>query len=62
MRYPDGGGRTAEVRSLRETVRLQSGLGNLAATLDQLAGMMRRRLARIQREPALIAGFFGQTG
>jgi putative transposase len=41
---------------------MKSGLGNLAATLDQLAGMMRQRLARIQRQPALIAGFLGQTG
>jgi hypothetical protein len=41
---------------------MKSGLGNLAATtVDQLAGTMRKRLARIQRQPALIAGFLGQT-
>jgi hypothetical protein len=42
---------------------MKSGLGNLAATtVDHLAGTMRKRLARIRRQPALIAGFFGQTG
>lgn len=42
---------------------MKSGLGNLAATtVDQLAGTMRKRLARIQRQPALIAGLLGQTG
>jgi hypothetical protein len=34
---------------------MKSGLGNLAAAI-------RHRLARIQRQPALIAGFLGQTG
>ena len=38
-------------------------LGNLAATIvGQLAGTMRKRLARIQRQPALITGFLGQAG
>jgi hypothetical protein len=41
---------------------MKNGLGNLAArTIDQLAAM-RERLARIQHQPSLIAGFFGQTG
>jgi hypothetical protein len=30
--------------------------------LDQLAAAIRSRLARIQRQPALIAGLLGQTG
>lgn len=38
-------------------------LGNLAAdTADQLAAAMRNKLDRIQRRPALINGFRGQTG
>ena len=42
---------------------MKSGLGNLAATTaGQLAATMRKRLARIQRQPALIAGFLGQAG
>jgi putative transposase len=42
---------------------MKAGLGNLSATtLDQLTATIRRRLARIQRKPALIAGFLGQTG
>ena len=42
---------------------MKAGLGNLSATtLDQLTATIRRRLARIQRQPALIAGFLGQTG
>jgi transposase len=42
---------------------MKSGLGNIAATtLDQLAAAIRGRLARIQRQPALIAGLLGQTG
>jgi putative transposase len=37
--------------------------GNLApGTADQLAAAMRRQLDRIQRRPALITGFLGQTG
>jgi hypothetical protein len=30
--------------------------------VDQLAAAVRSRLARIQRQPLLIAGFLGQTG
>ena len=42
---------------------MKNGLGNLAAgTTDQLAAAMRRQLDRIQRRPALINGFLGQTG
>ena len=42
---------------------LKGGLGNLAAgTIDELAGIIRRRLRRIQHHPGLISGFFGQTG
>jgi putative transposase len=42
---------------------MKSSLGNLAAcTLDQLAATIRRRLGRIQRQPALIAALLGQTG
>lgn len=42
---------------------MKAGLGNLAATtVDQLAGTMHKRLARIQRHPALIAGFLRQAG
>jgi hypothetical protein len=37
--------------------------GNLAGgTTDQLAAAMRHRLDRIQRPPALVTGFLGQTG
>jgi hypothetical protein len=42
---------------------MKAGLGNLsAATLDQLIAAIRSCLGRIQRQPALIAGFLGQTG
>jgi len=42
---------------------MKNALGNLAAgTTDQLAAAMRNQLDRIQRRPALIAGFLGQTG
>jgi hypothetical protein len=42
---------------------MKSGLGNLAAcTLDQLTATIRNRLHRIQRQPALINAFIGQTG
>ena len=42
---------------------MKSGLGNLAAcTLDQLTATIRRRLRRIQRQPALINALLGQTG
>lgn len=42
---------------------MKSGLGNLSVTtLDQFAAAIRSRLARIQRQPALIAGLLGQTG
>lgn len=62
-----------EITDLREGAwsSMKSGLGNLsaatldrlaAATLDRLASAVRGRLARIQRQPALIAGFPGQAG
>jgi hypothetical protein len=42
---------------------MKNGLGNLAAgTTSQLAAAMRHQLDRIQRQPALIEGFLGQTG
>ena len=42
---------------------MKSSLGNLAScTLDQLAVTIRHRLGRIQRQPALITAFLGQTG
>jgi putative transposase len=42
---------------------MKNGLGNLAAgTTDQLAAAIRHQLDRIQRQPALITGFPGQTG
>ena len=42
---------------------MKNGLGNLAAgTTDQLAAAMRHQLDRMQRRPALITGFLGQTG
>ena len=42
---------------------MKNGLGNLAAgSADQLAAVMRHQLDRIQRRPALITGFLGQTG
>jgi DDE superfamily endonuclease len=42
---------------------MKSGLGNhTATTLDQLEAMVRSRLRTIQRQPALINGFLGQTG
>jgi hypothetical protein len=42
---------------------MKSGLGNLTArTLDQLAGTIRSRLRRIQRQPDLSTAFLGQTG
>jgi hypothetical protein len=42
---------------------MKNSLGNLAAgTTDQLAAAMRHQLDRIQRRPALINGFLGQTG
>jgi len=42
---------------------IKADLGNLsAATLDQLIAAIRSCLGRIQRQPALIAGFLGQTG
>ncbi len=41
----------------------KNGLGNLAAcNPDQLAGIIRNRLKRIQYRPALINGFLNQTG
>ena len=41
----------------------ENALGNLAArTTDQLTAAMRHQLDRIQRQPALITGFLGQTG
>jgi hypothetical protein len=42
---------------------MKNNLGNLTAgTTDQLAAAMRHQLDRIQRRPALITGFLGQTG
>jgi len=42
---------------------MKNSLGNLAAgTTSQLAAGMRHQLDRIQRRPALITGFLGQTG
>jgi hypothetical protein len=42
---------------------MKNSLGNLApGTTDQLAAAMRHQLDRIQRRPALINGFLGQTG
>jgi hypothetical protein len=42
---------------------MKNALGNVAAgTTDQLAAAMRHQLDRIQRQPALITGFLGQTG
>jgi transposase len=42
---------------------MKNGLGNLAdCTLDQLEATVRSRLRRIQRQPALINAFLGQTG
>jgi hypothetical protein len=42
---------------------MKSGLGNLATrTIDQLAAIIRNRLGRIQRQPALITALLGQTG
>jgi putative transposase len=42
---------------------LKSSLGNLATcTIDQLAAIIRNRLGRIQRQPALITALLGQTG
>ncbi len=42
---------------------LKNGLGNLAAgTIDELAGIIRRRLRSIQHRPALISRFLDQTG
>jgi hypothetical protein len=42
---------------------MKNGLGNLAAgSTDQLTAAMRCQLDRIQRRPALITGFLGQTG
>ena len=42
---------------------MKNGLGNLAAgSTDQLTAAMRYHLDRIQRRPALITGFLGQTG
>jgi putative transposase len=42
---------------------LKGSLGNLAAaTVDQLAAIVRSRLKRIQYRPDLLAGFLAQTG
>jgi hypothetical protein len=42
---------------------MKNALGDLAVgTKDQLAAAMRHQLDRIQRQPALITGFLGQTG
>lgn len=42
---------------------LKGGLGNLAAaTVDQLAAIVRSRLKRIQYRPDLLTGFLAQTG
>jgi putative transposase len=42
---------------------MKNSLGNLAVgTTGQLAAAMRHQLDRIQRRPALINGFLGQTG
>lgn len=42
---------------------MENGPGNRAAdTTGQLAAAMRHQLDRIQRRPALISGFLGQTG
>jgi DDE superfamily endonuclease len=42
---------------------MKNGLGNLnARSPDDLAAVMRSRLSRIQRRPALINGLLGQTG
>ena len=42
---------------------LKRGLGNCAATgLDQLVGLVRARLKRLQYHPDLLEGFLGQTG
>jgi hypothetical protein len=41
---------------------MKNSLGNLlAGTTSQLAAAMRHQLDRIQRQPALITGFLGQT-
>jgi hypothetical protein len=42
---------------------MKSSLGNLATcTIDQLAAIIRNRLGRIQRQPALVTALLGQTG
>ena len=42
---------------------MKNGLGHLAAAdVDQLAGIVRNRLKRIQYRPALIDGFLAQAG
>lgn len=42
---------------------MKSSLGNLATcTIDQLAAIIRNRLGRIQRQPALITALLRQTG
>ena len=42
---------------------MKNAIGNLAAgTTSQLAAAMRHQLDRIQRQPALVTGFLGQTG
>ena len=42
---------------------MKSSLGNHAATtLEQLEALVRSRLRSIQRRPALINAFLGQTG
>jgi transposase len=41
----------------------KTSLGNLATcTIDQLAAIIRNRLGRIQRQPALVTALLGQTG
>jgi hypothetical protein len=77
MRYPDGGGLTAEGRTRRKKVRLQAAqlfaqdmnAGQIAGLLRmstksvyQLAVTVRSRLRSIQHRPSLISGFLGQTG
>jgi hypothetical protein len=41
---------------------MKNGLGNFAAGSTDQPAAMRHQLDRIQRRPALINGFLGQTG
>jgi hypothetical protein len=53
----------ADAGQVARSLRVKNSLGNLTAgTTGQLAASMRHQLDRIQRRPALIDGFLGQTG